>query len=358
MTLPPTSPPVGRPDPQSWLGDVKLDQGRLSRHREAALDPALPIVDPHHHLWNNPTHRYMLEDLLQDLGSGHNVRATVFVEASAMYRPEGPPELRPVGETEFAAAMSAKAADGARVCAGIVGFAYLRLGAAVEPVLEAHLLAGRGHFRGIRNVSAWDADRALRSIRSDPMPGLLGDAQFREGFARLARFGLSFDAWLYHTQIDELVDLAEAFPQTTIVLNHLGTPLGIGPYRSRREEVFAAWRAALARLARCGNVRLKIGGLGMPQWGFAYDAPDGPSSAQLAATWRPPIETAIALFGPARCMFESNFPVDGETCGYGVLWNTFKRITASFSPSERLALFAGTANDTYRLAADLSGAAS
>lgn len=325
----------------------------LAGHSEEILEPDLPIVDPHHHLWERPEHRYMMPDLLADL-AGHAVRATVFVECMAMYRATGPREMRPVGETEFVNGVAAMSASGgygqAKICAGIVGFADLALGDAVQPVLEAHVAAGGGRFRGIRHAAGWDASDEVRNSHTDPPKGLLLDAKFRRGFARLAPLGLSFDAWLYHPQLGELLDLARAFPGTTIVLDHVGGPLGYGPYAGRAEETFAAWRRSIRDLAGCPNVVVKLGGLGMRIGMFDFHRRGEPApSAELAAAWKPWIDTCIEAFGAGRCMFESNFPVDKITCGYGTQWNAFKRLAAGASPGEKANLFAGTASRVYRL---------
>jgi L-fuconolactonase len=230
---------------------------------EVILEPELPIVDPHHHLWERAEHSYLLPDLLADLRSGHKIVGTVFVECMAMYRTEGPPELRPVGETEFVNCISAMSATGgygqADICAGIVGFADLTLGDRVEPVLEAHIAAGGSRFRGIRHAAGWDASAEIRNSHTNPPPGLLGSAAFRKGFAHLTPLELSFDAWLYHPQLPELIDLARAFPDTTIVLDHVGGPLGYGPYASRRDDVFVTWKSSIRRLADCANVIVKLG---------------------------------------------------------------------------------------------------
>jgi L-fuconolactonase len=324
-----------------------FDQAWLSRRTEEILEPALPIIDPHHHLWEHPgSTRYMMPDLLADLGSGHDVRATVFAECSAFYRADGPPELRPVGETEFVAAASA----GTRACAGIFGHADLFLGEAVRPVLEAHIAAAGGRFRGIRYSCPWEATDTVRSTGRRTWQGMLLDPKFRAGFATLAPLSLSFDSWLYHPQIVDLADLAGAFPDTTIILDHVGGPLGIGPYAGRRDAVFTEWRAAIRDLARRPNVNVKLGGLGMTIFGFGFhERETPPGSPDLAETWRPYMETCIEAFGPQRCMFESNFPVDKVSCSYAVLWNAFKRLATGATPDEKAALFAGTAARVYRL---------
>ncbi|WP_135468641.1 amidohydrolase family protein [Crenalkalicoccus roseus] len=333
---------------------VPVREEWLARRSEEAIEPALPIIDPHHHLWDRPGWRYLLPELLADLDQGHNVVATVFVQCRAMHRAEGPEEFRPVGETEFANGIAAMSASGgygpARVCAGIVGHADLMLGARVRAVLEAHIRAGGGRFRGIRHIAAWDPDPVVMNPAYQPPRDMLARREFREGFAALAPLGLSFDAWLYHPQIPELTALARAFPETPIVLDHLGGPLGIRGYAGRREEVFAAWKAAMAELATCPKVHVKLGGLGMRINGFGFEAAaDPPSSDALVAAWKPWIETAIGLFGAERCMFESNFPVDKGSYGYGVFWNACKKLAAGASAGEKAALFHGTAARVYRL---------
>ncbi len=327
----------------------------LARREEEILEPDLPIVDPHHHLVDREnTGRYLLADLLADTGSGHNITATVYLEWLSMYRAGGPAELCPVGEIEFANGVAAMAASGAygrtKVCAGIVGYADLALGARVEPVLEAMIMAGGGRFRGIRFISASHPDDTARGSSVNRPAGLLLNAKVREGFAKLHPLGLSFDAWMYHTQLGELVDLARAFPETPIVLDHVGGPIGIGPYAGRGEEVFAEWRGRIAELAGCPNVHVKLGGLGMRLFGFdLHEGELPPSSGQLATAWRPYVETCIAAFGPSRAMFESNFPVDKGSGSYQVFWNAFKRIAAGCSAVEKTALFSGTASRFYRL---------
>ena len=327
---------------------------------EEVIEPELPIIDPHHHLWHRNGHRYLIDELLADTGQAdahgarHNVRGTVFVECASMYRADGPAALRAVGETEFVNGIAAMSASGGygdtRVAAGIVGFADLCLGSAVREVLEAHIGAAGGRFRGIRHAAGWHASAQIRNSHCDPIEHLLLDAKFREGFAQLAPLGLSFDAWLFHPQIAELTDLARAFPDTPIVLDHLGGPLGIGPYAGQADSVYADWRRDIDALARCPNVVAKLGGIHMPVNGFGWHKREPrPTSQQLAeATARYQLHT-IERFGPERCMFESNFPVDKVSCTYLVLWNSFKRVAAGFSAGEKAALFHDTAARVYRL---------
>jgi predicted TIM-barrel fold metal-dependent hydrolase len=329
----------------------------LALRREEVIDPARPIVDPHHHLWDRGGQRYLIEDIAADIGSGHNVIATVYVEARSMYRAGGPEALRPVGEVEFANGAAAMGASGgygpAAICAGIVGHANLLLGEGARPVLEAEIAAGNGRFRGIRHSSPWDADPEVAGMYALRPPKLLLDPIFREGFACLAPLGLSFDAWLFHPQIAELADLARAFPDTPIVLDHCGGPIGVGSYAGHREEIFADWKAAIEDIAKCPNVVVKLGGLAMRLLGYDFhERPKPPSSEDAAAAWRPYIETCIEAFGPARCMFESNFPPDKGQCSYQVIFNAFKRIAAQYSEAEKTALFSGTATAFYRLKLD------
>ena len=322
----------------------------LEQVREAPIDPSLPICDPHHHLWDHPADRYMLDELLADTGAGHRVVRTVFVDCMSGYRADGPEEMRPVGETEFARVVAAESEGrGGAVVAGIVGYADLRLGARVEPVLAAHVEAGGGLFRGIRHATSWDADPSIRTNHAGSPAGLMRQQVFLDGMATLARLGLSFDAWLYHPQIPELTAAARAVPDLTIILDHLGGPLGIGPYQDR-DAVLADWRASITELASCPNVFVKLGGIGMPSFGFAWHHRDvPPSSEELAATWGPEITHCIEAFGPERCMFESNFPVDKKSCSYVVLWNAFQRIASGASDDERRWLFHDAAATAYRL---------
>ena len=325
---------------------------------EETLDPDLPICDPHHHLWEFNTvrvaERYLLDEILADLNCGHNVVSTVFVECGAMVRADGPVPMRMVGETEFVKGIAAMSASGlygkARVAAGIVGHADLLLGDAVAEVLEAHVRAGGGRFRGIRHSCTWGASAEVPNARCDPPPQLYREENFRKGFAHLARYNMSFEGWCYHPKIPELVELAQAFPDTAIILCHFGGPLGIGPYKGRRQEAFAQWQADIADLARCENVVAKLGGINMELNGFAWhEQQRSPTSDELMQATRPYYEHTIERFGPERCMFESNFPVDMVSCSYNILWNSFKRLTADFSASEKAQLFHDTAARIYRL---------
>lgn len=333
----------GSPEHAAWLAQV----------HEPALEPDLPICDPHHHLWDRGGYRYLLHELLEDLSSGHRVVSTVFVECAAMYRAEGPEALRPVGETEFVNGVAAMCASGeygnVRACAGIVGMADCLLGAAVGEVLDAHLAAS-GRFRGIRHAAGWDPSDAVRNSHTNPPPDLYRDPDFRAGFAELAPRGLSFEAWQYHHQLPRVTELAQAFPDTQIVLDHFSGPLGIGPYAGHREEILEVWKRDLAECARCPNVVAKLGGIVMPVNGFGFHKRATPATSdELVAATGDWYRHAIDCFGVDRCMFESNFPVDKASVSYGVLWNAFKKLVADASPAEKAALFHDTAARVYRL---------
>src|SRR6476469_10020830 len=285
----------------------------LALRKEEIIDPARPIVDPHHHLWDRGGQRYLIEEMAEDIASGHNIIATVYVDCRSMYRAHGPEAFRPVGEVEFA----------------------------------------NGRFRGMRHSSAWDADASVAGMYAKRPKGLLLEPAFRKGFACLGPLGLSFDAWLFHPQIGELTDLARAFPDTKIVLDHCGGPIGIGSYDNRHEEIFPVWKASIQEIARCQNVVVKLGGLAMCLLGYDFHLrPKPPSSEEAAAAWLPYIETCIEAFGPNRCMFESNFPPDKGQCRYQVIFNAFKRLAAPYSEAEKTALFSKTATDFYKLKLD------
>lgn len=343
---------------------------------EPILDPDLPIIDAHHHLWlqseaalaameSSDTHydrafgpvfrrhaRYLYDELLADLTSGHKIVATVYVEGGAMYRPSGPEAMRSVGEVEFANRVAEMAASGTfgqmQVCAGIVGGIDLRLGDAAEEVLIAHIQAGGGRYRGVRtSLVLYDEDS---TILGPGIPHILLDSAFRRGFSLLRQFGLSYDAVLFEPQLPELIDLAYAFPDTSIVLDHVGIPLGVGRHVLHEDERFQIWRENIQALSRCANVTVKLGGLGMPFRTSQTVMPAASTtSLQLAEEWKPYIDSCIEAFGVQRCMFESNFPVDAGATGYPVLWNTFKRLASGASKSEKAALFHGTATRVYRL---------
>jgi len=334
--------------------DVKNLEAWLKLTMEEPIDPDLPICDPHHHLWDGPGDRgrYMLDEYLKDAGGGHNIIKTVFVECGTGYRHDGTEEMRPVGETEFACREAELSASGkygkTSVAEGIVAFADLFLGTDVARVIEAHAGASGNRLKGIRHLCIWDSDPAVVTMGN--AMGMMLESGFRQGIACLRNYGLVFDAWQYFTQLMELKDLAENFPDTTIVVNHTGGPLGVGGYRGKHEEVFNGWKKNIAELSKCPNVFMKLGGLGMPRCGFGWhEMSKPPDSMQLAAAMRPYFNFCIEKFGIERCMFESNFPVDKVSCSYTVLWNAFKQISNGFSPDERAALFHDNAVRVYRL---------
>ncbi|MCK1487906.1 amidohydrolase family protein [Bradyrhizobium sp. 193] len=343
-----------------------MNTGDFTAHAEPIIEPDLAICDTHFHLWDyapklpwpyseapNP---YMLPELLSDLSCGHNVKSLIYTECVAFYRADGPDLTRPVGEVEFAGGVAAIAASGrygnVRICEGIVGRADLGAGAAVADVLESQMRAGNGRFKGVRCAGAFDPSPDLAVLRTNPKAaGLYDTPNFREGFRKLVELGLSFDAWQYHTQIGDVVRLADAFPDARIVLDHCGGPLAIGPYANKQDEVFAAWRPAIEELAKRQNVYVKLGGLGyygMDAFGFWGRKPK-PGSKEVAAAWRPYIETCIEAFGAKRSMFESNYPIDAPCVDYATVWNAFKLITAGASADEKASLFEGAARRFYRL---------
>jgi predicted TIM-barrel fold metal-dependent hydrolase len=320
----------------------------LALRQEPIVAPELPVVDSHHHLWDHPGSRYLVPDMIEDVRSGHNVVATVYVQAGTGLRATGPEQFRQVGETEYAVAAGEEAARAGcpALCAAIVGPVSLMLGAAARPVLEAHVQAGRGRFRGVRDLTHWDDDPEIHKVHT--RPGMLASPQAAEVAAILSQMRLSLDVFCYHTQLPEVVALASSFPGLRIVVNHVGTPLAIGRFAGRHDEVFAEWRAQAARLRGHANVSLKFGGLGMRFSGSGFDRLDvPPSSDDLATAWRPWFDAAIEAFGPRRIMFESNFPMDKASFPYPVLWNAYKKLAAGLSDGETARLLSGTAAEVY-----------
>ena len=318
------------------------DETWLARHTEDIIEPELPIIDPHHHLWVRDGNTYLLAELLADMNSGHAIQATVFEECHSMYRTDGPAEEASLGETEFVTSIATD-----RACARMVGRVDMMLGSRAKPLLERHVALSGGRFTAIRQSTAWDASDRVHKVV--PTEGMLRDPRFREGVACLGPLNLAFDAWVYHPQIPEVAELAAAFPRTQIVLNHVGSPILGGPYAGRRDDVFTDWKAAMAALAKHPNVTVKLGALPIRLPGSAADREKPPASAEVAQAWRPWLESCIALFGADRCMFESNFPVQKRWCSYAVVWNAFKRIASGVSAADKAALFAGTAARVYRM---------
>ena len=331
----------------------------LALTQEPALEPDLPICDPHHHLWDYrtariPYQRYLLHELADDINSGHNVRSTVFVEARSMYRDSGPEEMRPVGEVEFVQGQAAASASGlygpGRAAASIVGHANLLLGERVEPVLAALQAASPNRFRGIRHSVTWDPHPELENTAAHNMQGQLANDTFRAGARVLARMGLTLEGWMFFPQLPELADFAKAVPDLTIILNHIGGLVRVGPYANRDDEVLSTWRRGIAAVAECPNVVIKLGGMGMPRTGFDWHLRDSPiGSEELAEAMAPFKNYCIEQFGPNRCMFESNFPVDKVSFSYNVMYNAFKRLSQGYTADERAAMFHDTAARVYRV---------
>ncbi|MFN4185668.1 MAG: amidohydrolase family protein [Hyphomonas sp.] len=323
----------------------------LSQVREEIIDPAREIVDPHHHLWPRPHLSYDLEELWSDTQDGHNVVQTVFMECGSAYRKDGPEQLRPVGETEFVTAASERAAasPGKAQIAAIIAYADLRR-ADLDTVLDAHEAAAKGRFRGIRHAGAYDANPEALSIAGRAPADLYTDPDFRRGVARLGERGLTYDTWNYHHQIPDFTALARAVPGTTMILDHFGTPLGVGRYEGKRDEIFARWKDNIAEVAECKNVHAKLGGMAMPDNGYGWNTREKPpSSDEFVEAQAPWYHHAIKCFGPERCMFESNFPVDRLSISYRTLWNGLKKIAADYPEAAQAAMFSGTARKVYTL---------
>ncbi|MFV0473656.1 MAG: amidohydrolase family protein [Pikeienuella sp.] len=339
---------------QTKMPHLPVREDWLAKTIEAPIEPDRPIIDPHHHLWERPGARYMFHDLLADADAGHDVRATVYIQCRSMHRADGPPELQPVGEVEFAAGAAAMAESGhygdCRICAGIVGCADLTLGADIGRVLDALEAGANGRLRGVRFPMAKSSDPAIIGSVVDPPDGLMREESVAEAVRVMGARGLVLDTWSFQTQLKDLLTLAKRAPDTVIVVDHVGGVLGIGGFAGRREESFEGWRADMAALAALPNTRVKLGGLAMHTAGFGFETREAPpGSAELAAAWKPYIETCIELWGSARAMYESNFPVDKGQVSYTNLWNAFFRLSSGASEEEKDSLFRKTAAETYRL---------
>ncbi len=332
-----------QPSTDEWRSLVKED----------IVEPNRRIIDPHHHLWSTPSFwgTYELEDLWRDTSSGHNVEKTVFIDCHSNYRKDGPMHLRPVGETEYVASVAkASEADPEKATiAAIISYADMTLGKSVSEVLEAHDVAGEGRFRGIRHAGPYDTTGTLTNAgRGRPCPYTRTD--FQEGVRTLGSMGYTYDTWHFFHQNREYLELAQAVPETTMILDHFGTPLGVGAYAGKQEEIFEQWQGDIAMIAKCPNVVAKLGGLAMPDNGFGWDKNARPPTSDefVKAQKRYYLHT-IECFGPDRCMFESNFPVDKLSISYQVLWNGLKKIVVDFTEEEKDAMFYGTAARVYRV---------
>lgn len=335
---------------------AREDFRQLSAGRdEAIIEPDLAIIDAHHHLFDRPGLRYMFEDYLADARSGHRIIASVYVETMAFSRPDGPEVLRPLGEIEYANGIGAigasKSYGACRVCAAIVGHIDLRQGDAVAKLLDSALARAPERFRGVRQVTLQsDSPKPWQYIPTRPPTDVMDSPGLRPAFKHLAQRRLTFDAAVFHHQIPQLIRIADAFPDVTIILNHCGHALAMGLSSQDRASVFASYRRSIQEIAKRPNVYCKVGGLGMPFWGFGLEQRRDPvSSRELAALWRPYVETCIEAFGPSRCMMESNYPPDSRGAGFVPLWNALKHIFRQASAQDKAALFHGTAARVYRL---------
>lgn len=331
-----------------WISGMELRDDWLAQVREDIIDPAREIVDPHHHLWVHGDAVYELDQLCADTNAGHNVVQTVFVECGSYYDTTGPEHLRPVGEVAHVAQLARQHADHAPL-AGIIGFAILS-DPRLPDILDAHVAAGQGLLSGIRQSGARDAEPEKLSIAGRPVKAQYDNPDFRRGVAELGQRGLTYDTWHYHHQAEDFLELARAVPGTTMVLDHFSTPLGVGRFAGQRDVIYARWREDMAALAQCPNVVAKLGGMAMPDngWGWHLD-PRPPTSDEFVAVQGDWYHHMIDCFGPERCMFESNFPVDRASISYPVLWNAFKKIAARYDEAAQQAMFSGTARRIYQL---------
>lgn len=333
---------------------IPIRQDWLSLHTEEIIAPTRQIIDAHHHLWDRPGSRYLFDEFNADLQSGHRIVASLYVQCRSMYRHDGVTEFKSIGEVEFANGIAAQFASDlygpVRGCAGIIGYADLRLSDRLEPVLHRLHEAGGGRLKGIRNTTAWHPHSEIVSNPNPPPPGILLEPEFLKGVQELARHNLVLDVWAYHFQLSELYDMARACTQTLIVIDHIGGPIGIGPYQGESKLVFHDWSHSIQRLATLPNLRIKVGGFGLKTMGYRFhEQSTPPSSDQLSRAWMPYFDVLLSTFGADRCMFESNFPVDKGMFSYSVLWNTYKKLASTLSEDEQHALFYQTACDTYAI---------
>ena len=342
------------------MSNVYEIPGWIDKIQEEIIEPGLPIIDPHHHLWHGPVqeqgdnnpYRYLLEDLWNDTGSGHDIKKTVFIDCGQEYYEEGPQEFKPVGETEFVVEIAKQAQlDPLKSqISGIIGHVDMMLGDSAREVLEAHNEKGEGLFRGIRHSGGWDANEAVKNAHSEPTEQIYLEDKFQRGLQQLINLNMVFDTWHYHNQISDLTVLAKALPDLRIVHDHFGGPLGIGPYEGKKDLVFGKWKDDISALSECPNVYSKLGGLAMPINGWNLHKRDLPATSdELVNLHKAYYSHTIESFGVERCMFESNFPVDKQSISYHVLWNAFKKMSLGFSDEEKSYLFYETAKDFYSL---------
>ena len=328
-----------------WLAQVK----------EEIIDPQLPIIDPHHHLWNGDNQLagsfpYLIENLNEDTFSGHNIVGTIFMECAQGYYLNGEEKYKPVGETEFVINLikdSKKLPESTNIM-GIIGYANLMLGTDVKDVLDEHLSKGEGLFKGIRHAAGWDKNNEIHNSHSNPIENIYYDKNFIKGAEELINLNLTFDAWHYHHQITDLSIFAERYPELIIIHDHFGGPLGVGPYEGKREEIFKKWKDDISLLSESKNVYAKLGGLAMPVNGWNFHKQDKPASSdQIVDLHQQYYLHTINCFGADRCMFESNFPVDRRSVTYHILWNAFKKMVSDYSDEDKNKLFFKNAKDVY-----------
>ena len=342
------------------MSNVYEIPGWIDKIQEEIIEPGLPIIDPHHHLWHGPVqeqgdnnpYRYLLEDLWNDTGSGHDIKKTVFIDCGQEYYEEGPQEFKPVGETEFVVEIAKQAQlDPLKSqISGIIGHVDMMLGDSAREVLEAHNEKGEGLFRGIRHSGGWDANEAVKNAHSEPTEQIYLEDKFQRGLQQLINLNMVFDTWHYHNQISDLTVLAKALPNLRIVHDHFGGPLGIGPYEGKKDLVFGKWKDDISALSECPNVYSKLGGLAMPINGWNLHKRDLPATSdELVNLHKAYYSHTIESFGVERCMFESNFPVDKQSISYHVLWNAFKKMSLGFTEEEKHYLFYETAREFYSL---------
>tara|TARA_B100001142_G_scaffold213228_1_gene211339 strand:+ start:1885 stop:2913 length:1029 start_codon:yes stop_codon:yes gene_type:complete len=328
-----------------WLAQVK----------EEIINPELPIIDPHHHLWNGDNQLassfpYLIDNLSEDTNSGHNIVGTIFMECAQGYYHEGEDKYKPIGETEYVMKVikdSKKTSNSANII-GIISFADLMLGSEVKDVLNQHILIGEGLFKGIRHAAGWDQSNEIHNSHSNPIKNIYYDPSFRKGAEELIKLNLTFDAWHYHNQISDLSIFAKDYPELTIIHDHFGGPLGVGPYQGKKQEIFKKWKDDISQLSENKNVHSKLGGLAMPVNGWNFHKQDKPATSdQIIEMHYDYYLHAIECFGVDRCMFESNFPVDRRSISYHVLWNAFKKMVSNYSNEDKNKLFFQNAKDIY-----------
>lgn len=333
----------------NWRPGIELREDWLAQVSEDILDPDLEIVDPHHHLWRHGDAVYELDELQRDTGAGHNVVQTIYIECRSYYDKQAEPHMCSVGETAEVARKAGTIPAGRAQIDGIVAHADLRH-PELNAIIDAHETAGQGRLVGFRHAGARDSEPEKLMIPGRGDKGLYADPDFRRGLAILGERGLTYDTWHYHHQADEFLDLAKSVPETTIILDHFGTPLGVGRFENQTSTIWAKWQRDMEKLAKCSNVQAKLGGFCMPDNGWKWhEQAMPPTSDQLVAAQSDWYHDMIGCFGASRCMFESNFPVDRVSVSYAVLWNAFKKIAASYDKEEQARMFSGTARSVYGL---------